>query len=199
MGINSKDFQKQNNQLKKYNKQFKKYKRLFNKHKNQLVIGFSAVMSLFIIDNTALNNTPFFSTISGYTHFQQANVESVDVWCELVRVVDGDTIIVKYNGEDTRVRFIGVDTPESVHVDSSKNTNDGIVASDYMKALLQDVKIVGLEFDEGQYDIYNRLLAYVYLEDGTMLNAHLVETGYAQVKTYQPNTKYETYFKILEK
>lgn len=192
MGINSKDVQKRTKQL-------KKYKRLFNKHKKQITVGLSAILSLFIIENATINNTTTFSTTTGFTSIQQANVESVDVWCELVRVVDGDTIIVKNNGEDTRVRFIGVDTPESVHVDSSKNTDEGIVASDYTKALLQDVKVVGLEFDEGQYDIYNRLLAYVYLEDGMMLNAHLVETGYAEVKTYQPNTKYESYFKSLVK
>ena len=42
--------------------------------------------------------------------------------CEVVRVVDGDTIVVKYNGKDEKVRLIGIDTPESVHPNESKNT-----------------------------------------------------------------------------
>lgn len=124
------------------------------------------------------------------SNLPEISLENVNVWCELVRVVDGDTIIVMYNDEQTRVRLIGIDTPESVHPDSDKNTDDGILASDYTKNLLQSGILVGLEFDEDMYDIYDRLLAYVYIEDGTMINLHLVEAGMANLLTYPPNTKY---------
>ncbi len=173
--------------IKTTQKKVNKCKRDFNKLKKNITVVITAFATLFMVD---LSTKPPSST----TIQTQSNVFS---WCELVRVVDGDTLIVKYNGEDTRVRLIGIDTPESVHVDSSKNTQSGVVASDYVKNLLKETKKVALEFDEDMYDIYDRLLAYVYLEDGTMLNAHLLIEGYAEIKTFKPNTKYLSYFESL--
>lgn len=116
--------------------------------------------------------------------------------CPVVRVVDGDTLIVRYQDEDVRVRLIGIDTPESVHPDKSKNTEDGLAASNYVKELLAE-KSVYLEFDKQQQDFYKRYLAYVYLEDGTFLNAHLLEKGMAIVATYPPNKKYVELFESI--
>lgn len=118
---------------------------------------------------------------------------------EVVRVVDGDTLIIDYYSEKTRVRLIGVDTPESVHADESRNTVEGAIASDYTKSLLQQGSLVYLELDVQELDVYERLLAYVYLEDGTFLNAHLLETGMATVATYKPNVKYQSYFESIAK
>ncbi|MBQ3199111.1 MAG: thermonuclease family protein [Firmicutes bacterium] len=107
---------------------------------------------------------------------------------DVVRVVDGDTIVVNYNGTEEKVRMIGIDTPESVHPDTDKNTEAGQTASEYTKTLLEN-KAVSLEFDVQERDQYGRLLAYVYL-NGTMVNKTLLEDGYANIATYPPNVKY---------
>lgn len=114
---------------------------------------------------------------------------------DVVRVVDGDTIIVDYYGEEERVRLIGVDTPESVHPNDARNTEEGETASDYTKALLEGKRVM-LEFDEEMYDRYERMLAYVYL-DGEMVNAKLLTDGYADTMTIPPNTKYAEWFDSL--
>ena len=116
---------------------------------------------------------------------------------KVVRVVDGDTIIVDMGGDNERVRFIGVDTPESVHPDKSKNVPYGQVASDYTKGML-DGKKVGLEFDVEERDRYGRILAYVYL-DGVMFNKTLLDEGHAVVATYPPNVKYVDIFTEAQK
>lgn len=106
----------------------------------------------------------------------------------VLRVVDGDTFVVNYNGMEEYVRLIGVDTPESVYPDSERNTEAGVLASDYTKARLEG-KQVELEFDVQQRDMYGRLLAYVYV-DGVMYNKTLLEDGVANLATYPPNVKY---------
>lgn len=112
---------------------------------------------------------------------------------DVTRVVDGDTIIVDINGTGTKIRLIGVDTPESVHSDASRNVAEGTTASDYTKALLSGAQVY-LEFDAGQYDKYGRTLAYVYLADGTMVNSLLLREGMAKTMTVQPNVKYSERF-----
>lgn len=116
---------------------------------------------------------------------------------KVTRVVDGDTIVVDFNGKEERVRLIGVDTPESVHPDATKNVEYGKVASEFTKSKLEG-KEVKLEIDIQERDRYGRLLAYVYL-DGKMFNKTLLEEGYAQIATYPPNVKYVDVFTELEK
>lgn len=128
---------------------------------------------------------------------------------ELIRVVDGDTIIVSTdNKSKIRVRLIGMDTPESVHPDQSKNNEYGELASTYTKELLQDTSTVYLQYDEQTTDKYGRTLAYVWLAGNTdvtnqddidnyMLNALLVKNGYAYDKVYEPNHTYAKIFKNL--
>ena len=115
----------------------------------------------------------------------------------VVRVVDGDTFIIDYKGQEERVRLIGIDTPESVHPNKEKNTNFGNEVSNYTKKMLTG-KQVALEFDVEKRDKYGRLLAYVYL-DGQMYNKMLLEKGYAQVSTYPPNVKYVKNFINIQK
>lgn len=108
----------------------------------------------------------------------------------VLRVVDGDTAMIEIDGEEKRVRFIGLDTPESVNPDESKNTPEGKVASNFTKELLTG-KSVYLEFDIEKEDKYGRTLAYLYLEDGvTMVQEEILRAGYAMVMTIQPNSKY---------
>lgn len=66
---------------------------------------------------------------------------------EVVRVVDGDTVILNIDGKKTRVRLIGIDTPESVAMDERRNVKQGKTASEYTKQLLENKK-VRLEYDD---------------------------------------------------
>lgn len=116
---------------------------------------------------------------------------------EVVKVVDGDTIKLDIDGETTTVRLIGIDTPESVHPDQAKNVPEGKLASNHTKELLGKNDVF-IEYGEEPYDKYGRVLAYVYINDDTMVNAEILNDGYAQVMTIKPNNKYEEYFKQLE-
>ncbi|MGI6257262.1 MAG: thermonuclease family protein [Anaerovoracaceae bacterium] len=115
----------------------------------------------------------------------------------VVRVVDGDTIVVRVRRENEKIRLIGIDTPEAVHPDPSRNIPYGQVASDYTKKMLEGREVY-LEFDVSHRDKYGRLLAYVYL-DGRMFNEMLLEEGHARAGTYPPNVKYEDRFYQLQK
>ena len=124
---------------------------------------------------------------------------------ELVRVVDGDTIIVNYQNEKSRIRLIGINSPESVHEDESKNTQEGRDASDFLKEYLADVEYVWLEFDVEPKDQYDRYLAYVWMNgEGTnvaedMLNGIIVSRGFAEARSYKPNVKYQDALENVEK
>lgn len=121
------------------------------------------------------------------------------------RVVDGDTLVLE-NGQ--RVRLIGIDTPE-VHMseklysqaqrsktDIQTIMNMGKRASQFTRSLVEG-KRVRIEFDAEKYDKYGRLLCYVYLKDGTFVNAEIVRQGYASLLTIPPNVKYADLFRAL--
>lgn len=112
------------------------------------------------------------------------------------RVVDGDTFEIVYEGKPTKVRLIGVDTPETVKSGIPVEWY-GKDASDFTKKLIEG-KQVTLEFDKGKLDLYNRLLAYVYLPNGDMLNVILLHRGFAKTAFYSPNTKYKKVFLDIE-
>jgi len=103
---------------------------------------------------------------------------------QCVRVIDGDTIVVMMDGRQERVRLIGVDTPETVHPEKPVE-RFGKEASDFTKRIVQG-KMIRLEYDGNKRDRYNRLLAYVYLEDGTFLNAEIIRLGYGFAYTRFP-------------
>ena len=117
---------------------------------------------------------------------------------QVVWVIDGDTIRVwNVFGDRVTVRYIGIDTPETKH--STKEVERyGKEASEANRKLV-DGKTVRLEFDVQQVNRYKRLLAYVYLEDGTFVNAWLVENGYAAVMTVPPNVKHQDLFLKLQR
>lgn len=105
------------------------------------------------------------------------------------RVVDGDTIEL---ADGKKVRYIGMDTPETV--DPRKTVQCfGKEAKKYNKDLVEG-KTVRLEKDVSETDRYHRLLRYVYLEDGTMVNEKLVADGYARVYTYPPDVHFSSLF-----
>lgn len=114
------------------------------------------------------------------------------------KISDGDTFWI-YNGteEGQKIRLIGVDAPESRSVFKKKQGYYGIEAKEYLTNLLKG-KHVKLEYDVDRTDQYGRTLAYVYLEDGTFVNADLVKNGYAMVMTVPPNVKFADEFVKLQ-
>jgi len=110
-----------------------------------------------------------------------------------VHVVDGDTLEVE-GGE--RVRLIGVDTPETV--DPRRPVQHfGKEASAFTRRMVQG-KTVRLEYDQETRDQYDRTLAYVYLQDGTFLNAEIIRQGYGHAYTRFP-FRYQEQFLALER
>ena len=115
---------------------------------------------------------------------------------QVVRVIDGDTIGVRIGDRTERVRYIGVDTPESVkpgtpvqcYAKRASAANAALVAG-------RRVRLVG---DVEHRDRYGRLLAYVYREDdGAFVNALLVRDGYARTLTIAPNVAHAAEFARL--
>ncbi len=100
-------------------------------------------------------------------------------------VDDGDTIVVA-GGE--RVRYLGINTPEVAHKDEPGEPF-GDAAKAFNKKLVQG-RWINLELAEQQRDPYGRLLAYVFLADGTFVNGELVRQGYAHLLRKQPKLRY---------
>lgn len=106
-------------------------------------------------------------------------------WQRVKKVFDGDTIVLE---DGTRVRYLGINTPEVAHKDAraeyfgdkARRENAGIVRR----------KKVRLEFDREKKDRFGRTLAYVFLEDGRFVNQLLVEKGCAYVFYHSSNTRY---------
>ncbi|HET7558988.1 MAG TPA: thermonuclease family protein, partial [Limnochordia bacterium] len=114
----------------------------------------------------------------------------------VTRVIDGDTIDVTLDGRSVRVRYIGINTPETHHPDESvQHFGDEATAAN--RALLRGGR-VWLLTDAEAKDRYNRLLAYVFVPPHLFVNAWLVEAGYAHRYTFPPNVRYADLFGRLE-
>ncbi len=161
----------------------------------------------------------FYIDVNGYAHYLKNGAEAYNIMRDLglgitnsdlnkiiasgdyysvIRVVDGDTIVVDINGNIEKLRLIGLDTPETV--DPRKPVQCfGVEASNKAKELLEGKK-VKLENDisQGERDKYNRLLRYVYLEDGTLFNKLMIESGYGHEYTYVIPYKYQEEFMKAE-
>jgi len=117
---------------------------------------------------------------------------------KVIRVVDGDTIVVSPN---ERVRLIGVDTPETVHPKKAvacfgkqaKQFTRDAVEGKTIRLVLDNVNT-----KRRHRDRYGRTLAYAYLADGTMLNAELIRQGYAHAYTRFP-FRYLVEFRQIER
>jgi micrococcal nuclease len=114
----------------------------------------------------------------------------------VVRVVDGDTIRVSLGGREERVRYIGIDTPESVKPGTP-------VQCFAKKASAENARLVAgrrvrIERDVEERDRYGRLLAYVYpAAGGPMVNETLVRLGYARPLTIPPDVRHAERFRRL--
>ncbi|NBV41781.1 thermonuclease [bacterium] len=123
-----------------------------------------------------------------------------------IGVTDGDTIRVEIGDKRESVRLIGVDTPESRRNEklmhdvyrTKRDVNTilemGQEATEYTKSLVKAKDPLVLEYDVQKRDRYRRILAYVYLKDGRMLNEELVKSGHAMPLTIPPNVKYQGKF-----
>ena len=107
-------------------------------------------------------------------------------WIRVKWVSDGDTIVLS---DDRHVRYIGINAPEIAH-DNQKAEAFGYAAKKYNQSLVLSKK-VRLEFDKETHDRYGRLLAYIFLADGTFINKKMIEKGYAYVLHLRPNLKYD--------
>lgn len=116
--------------------------------------------------------------------------------CLVTRVIDGDTIDVSITGTSYRVRYIGIDTPETKHPKKPVEWMGKEAAAKNQE--LVGGKLVRLEKDVSETDKYGRLLRYVWVSD-LMVNAELVRLGFAKVSTYPPDVKYQKRFLELQR
>ena len=137
-----------------------------------------------------------FLTVNGYA--QQTTT--------VTRIVDGDTLKVFYLEGEESIRLTGIDAPESrvnkkTKKDAKRSGQDietiiamGKRATGYVESLVKPGDLITIEFDIQERDKYGRLLGYVYLSNGKMLNEEIVKAGYANIMTVPPNVKYEDRF-----
>jgi micrococcal nuclease len=123
-----------------------------------------------------------------------AELSGRSVRADVERIVDGDTIEVRIGGRSDDVRYIGIDTPETVKPGEPVQCF-GPQSSSANKRLVQG-RTVRLVFDRERRDVYGRLLAYAYAE-GRFVNAALVRGGYARTLTIAPNTAHAGLFRRL--
>ncbi|MFO7819984.1 MAG: thermonuclease family protein [Halanaerobacter sp.] len=139
------------------------------------------VLSLLVVFNSP------FITASGLLSKQELKDLNR---AEVVQVIDGDTVKLE-TGES--VRLIGLDTPE-LNPPTGPIEYYGLQAKKFTKDKLLGQRVY-LEYGAEKFDEYDRTLAYIYLADGTLFNAQLLEEGYAQLLAIAPNLKYLDYFK----
>lgn len=113
--------------------------------------------------------------------------------------VDGDTIKAKIDGEVSTIRFLAVDTPETVHP-KKKEEPYGKEASNYTCNRVKNAKKLEIEYDPGsdKLDKYKRTLGWIYV-DGSLLQKELIEHGYAKVAYIYGDYLYTNELKNVEK
>ena len=124
------------------------------------------------------------------------------VSARVVRVIDGDTIEVSIDGTEEDVRYIGVDTPETVKPGAPVQCYGPQASAENHR--LVEARTVRLVFDRERRDAYDRLLAYVYTlvradaGKSRFVNAALVRDGYARTLTIAPNTAHASVLRRLQ-
>lgn len=112
----------------------------------------------------------------------------------VVRVIDGDTIQLEMAGRNVRVRYIGIDAPESGRTVECF----GREATEFHRALVAG-QALRLERDVNETDRFGRLLRYAYLPDGRMVNEVLVREGYALARSFPPDVKHQDRLRAAER
>lgn len=113
-------------------------------------------------------------------------------------VVDGDTVKIMKGDHEETLRFLGINTPE---VDGGYRRGEcfGPEASAETKKLLTGKNVrIQTDSTQSERDKYNRLLVYVFLEDGTNINEQLIKTGFAREYTYAGSYQYQKEFRLAQ-
>lgn len=171
--------------MQKYNSIFKT--RLSKKH---ITILISALYILYLIITSLIGNGV--QNIEVTPESSQSTSSIPSNMYKVKRVVDGDTIELE-NGQ--KVRYIGIDTPETVKPNSAVECF-GKEASNKNKELVEG-KTVRLEKDVSETDRFGRLLRYVYVDD-IFVNDFLVREGYANSASFPPDIKNQDRFRDAE-
>jgi micrococcal nuclease len=153
--------------------------------RNRLWLGVAAI-ALVIVAAASFTSSYWASSSHKGDVILATNVEGFELG-DVVRVVDGDTVIVTRHGSSAHetVRLVGVDAPETVDPDRPVGCF-GPQASDFLSELLDEKPVVYLESDpvQGDTDRYGRLLRYVYEftagGPGESVNLMLLRGGYAE-------------------
>lgn len=124
--------------------------------------------------------------IGAYYFFGKTDRDPNSEEYRVIDVIDGDTVVIN-DAKNSRVRYLGIDTPEIALQDSPGDPMSK-EAWDYNAGLVQGKK-VRLELDEEKYDVYGRILAYVYVDE-LLVNQELLKEGLATVLIIEPNNKH---------
>lgn len=173
----------------------------------KFVLGFIAVSFIFtLIPVNLYRDLPHINTVAIGSEKGKTD------YYKVTRVIDGDTLEIDFDIGDSKgslasdasitgihkIRLLGINTPETVDPRRPVQCY-GKEASAYLKSLIQG-EYVQLEYDDtqGQYDKYNRILAYIYTQDAQMINKKMIAEGYAYEYTYNTPYKYRDSFKAAQ-
>jgi micrococcal nuclease len=127
----------------------------------------------------------------------------------VMRIINGDTLTILYHGKWEEIKLLGLDMPETTLSDKvyekalkSSTTpaviiNRGLTDREFVKKYLQYGSQVWIEFDVQKRDRFSRLLGYVYLADGRMLNEIILRAGLSELLLIPPNLKYQQRFQEM--
>ncbi len=157
-----------------------------------LGFGSSQLVSFFLSQNRVLQTSRIREVSQEATSASMLEERALEEYARVVRVIDGDTIEIE-GGK--RVRYIGIDTPETVDPRKSLECF-GREATAENKRMVEGIS-VRLEKDVSETDAYGRLLRYVFV-DQVFINDHLVRQGFAHAVTYPPDVRYQNQFRQAE-
>lgn len=127
----------------------------------------------------------------------------------IMRIINGDTLTILYQGKWEEIKLLGLDMPETtlndrVYEKALKNSttpaeiiNRGLTGREFVKKYLQYGSQIWIEFDMQKRDRFSRLLGYVYLTDGRMLNEIILSAGLSEALLLPPNLKYQQRFQEI--
>ena len=164
-----------------------------NKFVTVLLLSFALLVSGCNANDFIINSENYESAFNKHNNEQEFNRVTVPV----TSVIDGDTIRVKFEGKEERVRFLLIDTPEMNHGNDEEPQPFGQAATDFVIDMLKDGE-VDLELDVNERDRYGRILAYLYV-DGVNVQEELLRNGFARVAyIFPPNTRYVDEYRAIQ-